>query len=199
MGEIYSKAKQDKTDKTIRDLLEFIKSIKDDENWRFMVLNRLESIKEEVDAREREIYRQRAWDFSEEKALPVFADDGEITLRPFRETDKEFYLNLHKQWHSDELEEIIELDWDDTQDENSFYCIAEWKGKPIGYIGIIDSGEPKWELASEFDKAWCNKGLGPRCAQLFLRKIEAITMKISFRARVEVDNIACQKAIEKIG
>ena len=89
--------------------------------------------------------------------------------------------------------------WDQTTHPFAFFCKLEIKGTPVGYIAIKDSRKDLWEVAAEFDKAYCYQGYGPRCIPLFLKALEEITGRNVFRAKVEVDNYASQRCMEKIG
>ena len=199
MGRIYSKAQKEQINEVADEVLEYLESIRGEENWRDLLINKLESMKEEKKLPVKKVYEKHAWDFSEEKAQPVFASEGEITLRPFKESDKSFYAYVHKQWNKSEPESMCDFLWNHTQEESGLFCVVEWDGQPAGYVAIHDTRESVWELAVEFDKAYCYRGIGPKSIMLFLRKIEEITLFSLFRARVEVDNLACQRCMEKIG
>ena len=167
------------------------------------MLEKLEAMKTERSSAAINSSERHAWDFTKEKALPVFATDGEIQLRPFRESDKPTYYSIRKQWFlvapDSMFDEDSDILWNHAMEESAFFCMAEWRGISVGYVAIHDTRESTWELAVEFDKQYCYKGLGPKCILLFLREIEKHTMISLFRARVEVDNLACQKCMAKIG
>ena len=199
MGRIFLKAQKEQVNEVADEVLEYLKSVRNEENWRDLLLSKLQAMIEEKRIPENKVYEKHAWDFSKEKVQSVFTSEGDITLRPFEDSDKSFYCQVHKQWNRSEPDSMCDLLWEHTQEETSFFCVVEWDGQPVGYVAILDTRESMWELAVEFDRAFCYRGLGPKSIMLFLRKIEDITMINLFRARVEVDNLACQKCMEKIG
>ena len=203
MKHIFSKAQEQQLDKTLEEVLDYLEQLKDSENWKELLQEKLESMKAENDAAQQKVYEKNAWDFSKEKTLSVFVRDTDMVLRPFRESDKSFYYTVRKQWEQvvfcDMLSENNNILWENTQSESSFFCIVEWQEQPVGYVGICDTRESIWEVSVEFDKEYCFKGLGGRAIRLFLKAIEEATLKNLFYARVEVDNLACQKCMEKIG
>lgn len=150
---------------------------------------------------------QSIWDFSREKAHPVFVQDDAVIIRPAHENDAEFYVSIRMQYsmmyrvmicvekHSSESLFLLDI----CQPE-SFYCIIENPERvPIGYLGIKDTSADIWELAIELDKQYTQHGLGPRSIVLFLNEVSLITGKTKFKAKVEADNIPSQKCFEKIG
>lgn len=203
MGHIYSKAKKEQQIELANEILDYLNQVKDSDNWKALLLDKIHAMEVELDESPKKVYEKQAWDFSQEKAAYVFASDGDLTIRPLQERDKSFYYAVRQQWDSALPESMFDQEngllWKPTQEESSFFCVVEQQSHPVGYVAIHDTRVSPWELAVEFDKAFCNKGLGPRTIKLFLSKIEEITLISLFRARVEVDNIACQKCMTKIG
>lgn len=199
MGRIYSKAQKEQLNEFADEILKYLESIRDEDNWRELLINKLEAVIEDERLSAKKVYEKHAWDFSKEKAQPVFASAGEITIRPFKNDDKPFYVSVHKQWNKNEPDGMCDILWRHAQEESSLFCVVECNGQPAGYVAIHDTRESIWELAIELDRAYCYRGIGQKSIMLFLRKVEEITLCSLFRARVEVDNLVCQKCMEKIG
>lgn len=151
--------------------------------------------------------KMTVWDFSSEKAQPVFANDQDIVIRPISAEDVDFYVDIRMQYsmmyrvmvstESHSKESLFLLDLCKPE---CFYCIIETADRvPIGYLGIKDTRAEVWELAIELDKQYTQRGLGPRSIVLFLNEVSRITGKTQFSAKVEADNIPSQKCFEGIG
>ena len=129
-----------------------------------------------IDGKENNLPDGESRDFLKEKELECLTSDGEIFIIPFREADKAFYYGIEKQWTSKySPDSLFSLDnnsmWDQISHPYSLFCKALAAENPIGYLAIKDSRKPVWEVAAEFDKAYCYRGYGPRCISLFLHAI----------------------------
>lgn len=131
--------------------------------------------------------KREIWDFSREKARPVFVQDDAVMIRPANENDAEFYVSIRMQYsmmyrvmigvEKRSSESLFQLD---ICQPESFYCIIENQERvPIGYLGIKDTSAEIWELAIELDKQYTQRGLGPRSIVLFLNEIMMTIMPIS--------------------
>lgn len=148
-----------------------------------------------------------AWDFSEAKALGSLAFDDTLLIRPFRETDIDFYTSIRRQWSiiSQRMLELPEVGkaffLKECQEDYAFYCIVEriQGNAPIGYIALKDTRQPLWEIAIELDEGACGHGYGPRAISLFLHAIRDLTGHSEYQARVEPDNVFSQKCMMKAG
>ena len=203
MGRVYSEAQKRIQHDVADEILAYLETIRDSDNWRELLIDHIEAMTTERESQASTAKAGRAWDFSTEKAQPGFACDGDLRLRPFNESDKHFYYCVRRQWDTSSpksmFDENLGILWKHATEENAFFCVVEWKGQPVGYVAIHDTRAGTWELGVEFDKEYCYKGFGPKSILMFLRTLEEITMISLFRARVEVDNLACQKCMAKIG
>lgn len=148
------------------------------------------------------------WDFSAEKARPVFIRNDDIVLRPVALSDADFYVDI-KARYSMMYRGILSVAKDkneglfyvDLCKPESFFCIAEdtVSGSPVGYLGIKDTGTDTWEIAIELDRQYTHRGFGSKSLQLFLNELHRIAGKAEFKALVEVDNVPSQKCFEKLG
>lgn len=205
MERIFAKAQREKAVENLQTLLDSVKGLPDGsperESAYIGALERLALKVEKSDA------QRGIWDFSREKAQPVFVQDDAVIIRPVNDSDAEFYVSVRMQYsmmyrvmigvekHSSES--LFKLD---ICKPESFYCIIENpKRVPAGYLGIKDTGAETWELAIELDKQHTQHGLGPRSIALFLNEVSRITWKTKFKATVEADNVPSQKCFEKIG
>lgn len=76
------------------EILSYLDQVKDTDNWKDLLIGKLDAMIADYDAQIHKGNKGHAWDFSKEKALPTFTSDGDILLRPFRESDKHFYYAL---------------------------------------------------------------------------------------------------------
>lgn len=154
--------------------------------------------------------RRPIWDFSAEKALPVFEKNDAVIIRPPKPSDADFYVNLRAAYSlmyrgilktSKDKDINNALLHDDLCKPQSFYCIIEdaTTGGPAGYIGIKDTGIDAWEIAIELEEKHTRRGLGPQSIRLFLNEVHRITGHEEFRAVVETDNTPSQKCFERLG
>ena len=145
------------------------------------------------------------WDFTREKNLPVLAFDQTVRIRPMTPNDCNFYAGIRKQysamprmWENPELNR--ECFPKDTQKDNMLFCVIETAADkfPVGYIGLKDTSKDIWEIAIELDQDHCYQGIGTSSIRLFLSEIHRITGKEQFQSVVEVDNLPCQRCMEKL-
>lgn len=161
-----------------------------------------------LSAASKEKRQQVIWDFSHEKAAPVFAGDELVTLRPVKMEDADFYVGIRAQY-SMMYQGILRLKKPvseallivDLCRPECFYCMVEKANDNalIGYLGIKDASEDIWEIAIELDGQNTHKGFGSRSICLFLNELQRITGKAEYRALVEADNLPSQKCFEKLG
>lgn len=186
----------------IAETLEQIPS--DDKDWKSKAISKImDKAAGYVDADN----GMRPWDFSAVKASDELIADDIIRIRPMRESDLDYYTSIRRQW-SVLIRRMLEARQvgkpfflQDIQADSSLFCVVETVADsvPIGYVAIKDTRLPLWEIAVEFDAKFCSKGLGSRAVLLFLQAVKALTNRGEYQSRVEADNIACQKAMGKIG
>lgn len=153
----------------------------------------------------REISNEKAWDFSKERKLDVFAEDDVIYLRAYRKEDNGFMRRIEKE-NSGELDcndddKVWELYEEWLEEDSCFVCsiFRRADNSYIGYVSVKDTGRDLWEIAIELLAEQCNRGYGARAMKLFLSAISAVTGKTQFQALVETDNIPSQMLMEKLG
>lgn len=148
------------------------------------------------------------WDFSKEKALPLFTRNDTIILRSVNIADADFYVSVKVQY-SLMYQGIVRLNkdlnesllWDDLCLPKSFFCmiIDVASGNPVGYIGLKDTQIEPWEIAIELDGKYTHKGYGCQSIRLFLNEVYRISGKTEYQARVDTGNLPSQKCFEKLG
>lgn len=209
MSKFLMKAMQEEHDREIMEALKQLKSFSDQndtaafDSFLDARLKELEEQIAQVSMQKTKIYDKKAWDFSKEKDADVFAADGDLMIRPFRQSDRAFYYGIRQQY-ADNSSSIIydpknDYLWQEIQGEQCFYCVVEVGAVPVGYIGIKDTRESLWEVAIELDRQNCGHGYGSKTICLFLKALDEITLHSLFIAKVEADNYASQKCMEKIG
>lgn len=211
MGHLRMKAMEEKLNREMLDFYLRLKELSSDEKAdRSVIEGFLEEKEKELERRiaalnekKTGLYEKKVWDFSKEKAEELFAEDGELTIRPIREADKAFFYGIRRQYAFNPSSTYFDPEkgrlWIDAQSDQCFHCIIECSGNPIGYIGVKDTRESLWEIAIEIDREYCGQGYGPRSIVAFLKKIDELTLRNVFVAEVDVDNYASQKCMEKVG
>lgn len=207
MEHIFDKVLKQKINKDLKELVKRIEtdpSITDsDGNLNSDRLHEiLDGVIQEIDRKIN--YGVKGWDFSKEKELTVFSENDLITLCPFTEDDRGFYTSIREQYNRVELNTTAESRelayWEGTLPYNVFYCtiVLHESGTRIGYIAFKNTASNLWEIAIEIDRDHCGKGYGGVAIQLFLNRAKEITRKSQYQALVEVDNIHCQRCMDKL-
>lgn len=211
MGNIYQKAQQEQTKEFYQQILDRIEGLPSDTpNWRDAVIGILDDIEQSADqppAEDQHPMKKNVWDFSREKAQPVFVQDDVVALCPITLSDQDFYRDIRMQYSliyrsayfsAEDKKEGIFLK--EALSPQVFYCIIRdsKENLPIGYLGVKDTSAALWEIAIELDKTYIRQGYGLRSIRLYLNEIQRITDKAEFRALVEVDNIPSQKCFERL-
>lgn len=208
MGEIFDKALNKKIDSFGNELLtviqEKLEKTEDYETTKQEIITFLEN---KIFSCHQSSENNGFWDFSKEKSLSVFAEDGVLELRPMTEdyynmytktrakyfSTGEFYLNPKNKKYI--LEEF-------NQEKALFMAvIRKSDNKYIGYVGLKDTSKNLWEFCIELLPQYCRQGYGYSATKTFLKRVSEITRNPSqqFMALVEVDNIASQKLMLKLG
>lgn len=206
MGDILNKAQQEYAKSFREEILAKLECLPSHTpDWRAALEKVLDDL---LHANEPPPAQRDAWDFFHEKGLPVFAQDDDITLCPITSNDEEFYRGIRMQYsliyrsaYYAAEEHKTDLFLSEALAPEVFYCIIRDVNQnlPIGYLGIKDTSAGLWEIAIELDEKYTRQGFGPRSIRLYLNKLQHITEKTEFKARVEVDNIPSQKCFERLG
>lgn len=160
MDSIQEKARREQAKDIQRTLEDAVKGLEPESPEREAAFkDTLDSIASAVPKKEK---LRSIWDFSREKAHPVFVQDDAVMIRPVNENDADFYVSIRMQYsmmyrvmicvekHRSESLFLLDI----CQPE-SFYCIIENPEQvPIGYLGIKDTSADIWELAIELDKQY---------------------------------------------
>lgn len=195
--------------KTVEEVLEMFKAAEEagEENV-------LEKVREQLDEKCEKLAQEqnrkakigKAWDFTLEKQMDVFAEDDDILLRGCREEDKEKYYETMRQnsklanrLHS--TEDAVNVDWKDVMGDNEFCCsiIRKSDQQYLGFIKLHDTRKNLWEIGMEFQKEYQRKGYGTKAVALFLPAVSEITGKTQFQAFIDPENEPCQVLMKRIG
>lgn len=212
MGNILQKAQQEQAKGFYQEILDKLEGLPaDTPGWREALKKALDDIIESGEQRsvEREApMKKDAWDFSSQKAQPVFVKDGVVSIRPIVLGDEDLYRGIRMQYSllyrsayyaaKDKSESLF---LSEALIPEVFYCIITeaQNGQPIGYLGIKDTSAALWEIAIELDEKFTRQGFGSRSIRLYLNEIQRITGRTEFKAMVEVDNLPSQKCFERVG
>ena len=216
MGKIYDKAQKKKIkefyDEYLTSLPELLSQIekldKDDKGAKEKVMallqDRLDLIKKEIDKNKGQSIGE-AWDFSKEKKEPLLISDDIILLEPMSEKYYDLYLKTREVYSNSNYTDPVykEVFIKEVTNEKSLFVaiIRKSDNAYLGYVGLKDTSVNLWEFCVELLPEYCNQGYGYKAVKLFIKKISEITKndKQQFMALVEVDNIASQKLMLKLG
>lgn len=147
--------------------------------------------------------------YTRESILPttgeLIAENEKVRLCVIQEREREEYLavsyehSFMKSAFKDN--EFTEDLWNNFLSDKMFVCtVFDWlTGGYVGYCAIKNLNKPDWELGIELKKEWCHKGYGTEAVSLFLKKVATLTGKRFFRARVDIENVASQAMMRKLG
>lgn len=131
--------------------------------------------------------------------------DSQIILRKVEDDDKQSFLNLQYEYtlmpfmfRDEQFKQDL---WKEHIKDVSITCsIIDSATKAyIGYCGIKNISLPKWEIAMELQKLQTGKGIGSLALDRFLNAIKERSGVSEFRVRIDADNYASQKLVEKLG
>lgn len=146
----------------------------------------------------------KGWDFSQEKASDVYAENEMLKICPFTESDRAFYTAVRDAYARIDIDTSLESRerayWEGVQPDTVFYCTIVLKetGERIGYIAFKNTASNLWEFAIEILPQFCYKEYGPMAVALFLNRTKEITGKNQYQALVEPDNIPSQRCMNKL-
>ena len=214
MPRLYVKAQRELAEERNREMeqgfsdLKALLAAKEDGNFdsvRAQVMSRLDEMIAASDRRLQKLQvPDNGWDFGREKSSPIFAEDATLRLRPFADGDERLYFEIRESYKIFEKnvpdDEMIAVYWSETQRDSAFYCVVQRASdsENLGYIALKDTSKDVWEVAIELLPAYCGRGYGTEAIPLFLNRVRAITGKDQYQFVVEVDNIPCQRCMEKI-
>ena len=211
MGDIFKKAQQEQAKGFYQDILDKLEGLPaDTPDWREALKIAIDDIIQSGEQPQTENpppTQKDAWDFSREKALPIFVCDDTISIRPVAPDDEDFYRGIRMQYSliyrsayyaAKEKKESLFLS--EALSPQVFYCIIEdlKEKQSLGYLGIKDTSADLWEIAIEMDEKHTRQGFGPQSIRLYLNEIQRITGKAEFQAVVEVDKLPSQKCFERL-
>lgn len=135
----------------------------------------------------------------------VLGEDDVVILYAISEKDYENYMKVSFECSSmkgafkdDEFKKGL---WDNSLGENAaIYSIFDQEtGEYIGYCGIKNLSEDRWEIAIELLKNFQGKGYGYHALVILLDLFVSLTGEKVYRSRVDPDNYASQGLMKKIG
>ena len=154
-------------------------------------------------------YKENIMELFNKSILPttgeLIAENEKVRLCVIQEREREEYLavsyehSFMKSAFKDN--EFTEDLWNNFLSDKMFVCtVFDWlTGGYVGYCAIKNLNKPDWELGIELKKEWCHKGYGTEAVSLFLKKVATLTGKRFFRARVDIENVASQAMMRKLG
>lgn len=135
----------------------------------------------------------------------VVAEGNNAVLKVISENEREAYLevaytySVYKGLYKEESfqDEI----WREFLSDDSFVCSIYDKESMVfvGYCYIRSLAKKDWELAIELKPEYCHQGYGTEALPLLMKFLHKEAGTRFFRARVEVDNRASQKLMNKLG
>ena len=133
----------------------------------------------------------------------ISKSDEHICLRMVQESDKINYLELQKETcivKSMLKEEAYQnMMWNEHIQDKSMMFTIEVDGEYAGFCGINNLSRENWEMAIELLSRFRNKGIGYIAISIMLSEIKSRLDVDYFRAKIDADNYASQRLIEKLG
>lgn len=210
MGKIYRKGLSKKTNEALDEIIKGIDLVlqtEDDPNTQLTkILSLLMEMASANDKNGEAASDGDVWIIDKTRLPEVIAKENGLVIRPFTPEDQERYMHVIRMWDRSgfirNMENISgDILWERTQKDHALYAAIERESDRtfLGYIALKDTRKLIWELAIELDKEYCGQGYGSRAIALFLRWVEEQTLRSEYMALVEVDNLACQACMERVG
>lgn len=133
----------------------------------------------------------------------ISKSDEHVCIRMVQESDKNYFLELQKETclvKSMLKEEAYQnMMWNEHIQDKSMMFTIEVDGGYAGYCGINNLSRENWELAIELLSKFRYKGVGYAAICIMLSAIKSRLGVDCFRAKIDADNYASQRLIEKLG
>lgn len=135
----------------------------------------------------------------------ILCENSDIILRKAIDDDKEPYYQLKREYaymkSAFAKPEFKEELWQEyLSAESLYYTIAKKEDNMfIGYCGVKNLNRKIWEIAIEIKRDCCHQGYGYSVLKMYLEAVAKISKRHEFSSRVDTDNIASQKLMEKLG
>ena len=191
--EILENVTEDSFEKTKEDVIQYLKGKEEALLGQHMLAMA-------VDAEVGRGYKEKFWQFSDS-----FVVKPGLILRKVRESDKDDYIELQKELDTLNLEYFLGNDaycnliWKEHIGDKTLMCVIEVNDEYVGYCGINNLVQDKWELAIELFQAWRQKGIGYLALRTMIDEIKKRLGVCEFRVRIEPENYASQRLFEKLG
>lgn len=142
--------------------------------------------------------RESFWNFGEE--IPA---SNEIILRKVRESDRDDFLALQKNYSSTPAmlahEAYQNMVWSEHTEQKSLMLAIEQDHTYVGYCGIQDLSKPLWEISIELQPEKIRQGIGSAAIPAMLDALRERLGVTEYRIRIEPTNHASQRLFEKLG
>lgn len=209
MGRVLHKINRKRLNEDLEEILGKIEEMAADNPDGKIEIDRISALLDEVIADIDKKIRGReaagkGWDFSQEKASDIYAENEMLKICPFTEADRAFYTAVRDAYAGIDIDTSLESRerayWEGVQPDTVFYCTIVLKetGERIGYIAFKNTASNLWEFAIEILPQFCYKGYGPMAILLFLNRTKEITGKKQYQALVEPDNGPSRNCMEKL-
>lgn len=188
------------------DFLNNLQSVTDKEKFMQMLRAEEERLLDEIEMMDERKRKEYGGEYNLSKILvPVIYENERIRLRRPEKEDRAPFLQVKCQYAYSKVmiqrESYQEGLWEEQiSNESLYYSIIERKNdKYIGYCGVKDLKKKVWEIAIELDGEYCHQGYGFLALGKYLENLAGLSGRREFASRVEADNIASQKLMEKLG
>ena len=196
---------EDRARKDAEEMLRFLEELKADEgdDWRAKIEARINELKSGIEATRDmgPVETGGIQSFSEEFRV----DTARLMLRRPMEEDKDAFLAVKERYsffkrtfQHDELRDEL---WSEHLSHETLYCsiVHRATGEYIGYCGIKNLHKDIWEIAIELKEEHCGQGFGYEAVTGFIEKATEALGPHEYCSRVEPENVASQKLMEKLG
>lgn len=129
--------------------------------------------------------------------------DEHIYLRAVQEADRAQFFKLQEATHIAKFmlkeEDYQDMMWKEHVQDKSMMFTIEVDGEYAGYCGINNLSCENWEIAIELLTKFRYKGIGCKAISIMLSEIKNRLGIERFRAKIDPENYASQRLIEKLG
>lgn len=129
--------------------------------------------------------------------------DNNIMLRKVHDSDKDIFIELQKE--NNIVKSMLKEEayrnmlWNEHIEYKALMFSIVVNNEYVGYCGIKNTANERWEIAIEILNKWKHKGIGYNAISVMLDEIKNRLDVSEFRVRIDAENYPSQRLFEKLG
>lgn len=151
-----------------------------------------------IDDENGKMIKERFWSFGEK-----MEKNKGVILRKVMDADIDKFLELQMENAISRSmmkdESYRNLLWNEHIEYKSMMFSIETDGEYVGYCGIKNVTQEKWEIVIEILNQWQHSGIGYKAIVIMLNEIKKRLAVSEFRVRISPENYMSQGLFEKLG